>query len=109
MDWKSLLSEQNHWLSGASATSDVVISTRIRLARNLEDVPFPARLDKEGQHALVERVLQAAKTAPALSKSFFIDLIPLKKIERQFLMERHLISPEMAFQSGERGVMIGLS
>lgn len=108
MNWDSLLKEDRRWMEdGGGADRDVVILSRIRLARNVVDVPFPARLDKEGQRALLNRVLQAARAAASLSASPFIDLTDLKKVERQFLMERHLISPEMAFDSAERGVVIG--
>jgi len=84
----------------------MVLSSRIRLARNLVDQPFPARLDHLAQRQVLKQVATAAAGTPSLANAEFIDLHETRKIERQFLMERHLISPEMASEDGERGVMI---
>ncbi len=107
MNWQDLFKEPHVWLETTGPSGDVVISSRIRLARNLVDVPFPARLDSAGRRQLVEQVLQAARTSASLASARYVDLMETKKTERQFLMERHLISPEMAFDELDRGVLIG--
>lgn len=107
MNWENIALEKHVWLDGLGAASDVVISSRVRLARNIVDVPFPARLDREGQRALLDKVSSAIQHATSFKKSQYIDLTQSKKVEREFLMERHLISSEMAYDSAERGVIIG--
>ncbi len=107
MDWESIAKEPHVWLDAAGPSSDMVISTRVRLARNVVDVPFPARLGEVERRQLIEQVLRAASLSASLTKARYIDLTEAKKIERQFLMERHLISPEMAFEEKDRGVLIG--
>ena len=107
MNWQDIFQEPHVWLETAGPSGDVVISSRVRLARNVVDVPFHARLNSAGRRALVEQVLRAASTAPSLASARYIDLMETKKAERQFLMERHLISPEMAFDDLDRGVLVG--
>ncbi len=82
--WLELLQKRHVWLDQPGPSSDVVISSRVRLARNLVGVAFPARLGHEGQRALVERVRSAALSTTAMANSQFIDLSALKKFERQF-------------------------
>ncbi len=106
MSVETFFHEPHAWLDAPGPANDVVISSRVRLARNVVEIPFPARLDKSGQQAILEQVRTAAQQTPSLAKSRFLDLKTLKKIERQFLVERHLISPEMAFEESERGVLI---
>jgi len=98
----------NHrpWGNVPGPSSDVVLSSRIRLARNVVDIPFPARANKETQRQLIDQVLSVSKDVVTLTPHEFVDLTSIKKIERQFLMERHLISPEMVGEDKERGVLL---
>ena len=107
MSWETIFKEPHVWLDSPGPSSDVVISSRVRLARNVIDIPFPARLNSEGRRQLIEQVLQASRSSPTLSAAQYVDLSLLKKTERQFLMERHLVSPEMVHDDKERGVLIG--
>jgi len=109
MEWEKLYKETHVWSENTGPNHDVVLSSRVRLARNLVDMPFPARLDATLQRQLLSRVTEAGRNTPTLKSADFIDLQQAKKIERQFLMERHLISPEMASEEGERGVLISPS
>lgn len=74
--------------------NDAIVSTRVRLARNLQDMPFPTRMNAAQAQTLFTRVKQAVGSdfseyrAPALSP-----------IERMALVERHLVSPDWAQQA----------
>lgn len=107
MNWETLFKEPHVWLGAAGPDHDVVISTRVRLARNVANVPFPARLDAAGRRKWLDEILRGASDAPSFKKARFLDLTHAKKMECQFLMDRHLISPEMAFDELDRGVLIG--
>jgi len=107
MNWEGIFKEPHVWLEASGPSGDVVISSRVRLARNVVDVPFPARLNAEGRQKLIDQVLNASRAAPTLASAHYINLTDTKKNERQFLMERHLISPEMAAENLDRGVLIG--
>ncbi len=75
-------------------SESVVISSRIRLARNLRDYPFPCRLDEEGRIEVLEKVKKAIE---CLGEEFiFVKMEDLPEYEMVSMVERHLISPEFA-------------
>jgi len=81
-----------------SSESDIVISSRVRLARNLKDFPFPFRMDREQGIGVLNRVKDSLmNNKSALSKDLlFVDIRSLTAIDRQAMVERHLISPNLA-------------
>lgn len=85
----------NKWYFEKGDQGDVVISTRIRLARNLDDFPFPAKLDIGGKNkvnSLVKSILFENDR-----KDFsYIEMKDLSRLQAVSLAERHLISPEFA-------------
>jgi len=85
------------WVSGAMPHGPIVISSRVRLARNLKDLPFPGTMGKEaGQEVLarIERVLQK----PSLDSYQVLRMAELPQNERLALVEEHLISYDLANQ-----------
>ena len=90
-----------------SKDDDIIISTRIRLARNLEKYPFPETISASLKDKVTEEVKSAVLDSnSALSKEFkFIKMSDLKPYEREELAERHLISNEMK-KSDDGGVFL---
>ena len=80
-----------------SKDNDIIISTRIRLARNLEKYPFPETISEQGSEEVIEKVKNAVMNSNStLSKELkFIKMNELKPYQREELAERHLISSEM--------------
>lgn len=72
---------------------DIVVSSRVRLARNYEDLPFRGRISREQGESCVQRTLDALRELPE-SYSFVI-LRGTEDMERKALMESHLISPDL--------------
>ncbi|MCS7015128.1 MAG: protein arginine kinase [Gemmatales bacterium] len=107
MTLDDLLQGTGEWLRGEGPEVDVVVSTRIRLARNLADFPFPNRASAlqrgEIESLLRERILQLADSW----QFCYFALHRLPELDRQFLVERQLISREHAHANGQRGVAIG--
>lgn len=94
------------WLRTGGPMSDVVISTRIRLARNLAGHNFLTRTTAE-QRRKIERSLFEAISASNFGKdTFYVDIDKSDPLDRQFLVERHLISRQHADGEGSRGVAI---
>ena len=106
MNLDSLMQSSGEWLRGAGLDHDVVVSTRIRLARNLASFPFSNRASAH-QKAEIEHLLRDRLTtlefAPKLD---YVNLGPLNPVDRQFLVERQLISRELANNDGPRGVVL---
>lgn len=102
----SLLGRTGEWLKGAGPEGDIVISTRIRLARNLARFPFLTVADAATRQDIERYVREKLKTANMPKKLHYIPLHEASPTDRQLLLERHLISREHAAAEGERGVAI---
>ena len=94
------------WLDGSGPASDVVLSTRVRLARNLKDVPFTHRAREEQLSMIYSSVVSAVRKTPALVSSTALQMRDLTPIDRQFLVERHLISHDLADNGRLRGLLL---
>ena len=104
MKLDELIQSSGEWLRGEGPEADIVISTRVRLARNLSQFPFLTRAD-EAARTEIERILSAQITRLAERKSLnYFDLTGLQRLDRQFLVERQLISRELSEGQGPRGV-----
>ena len=107
MNFESLSKSSGEWLKGCGIESDIVISSRIRLARNLAGFPFPNRASNF-QKAEIENLLKdRIQTLEFEQKFEYVSLTALNTLDRQFLVERQLISRELAANDGPRGVALG--
>ncbi len=84
------------WLNASGPHADVVLSTRVRLARNLQGHAFGARAREGEREGIYDEVLRAAREQPRLEEATSIQLADTSSLTRQVLLERHLISREMA-------------
>ncbi len=105
MKLNDLLKENSQWLRGTGANADIVISSRVRLARNLADVPFPHKADPKQREKVVTTVLRGIENCELLKNSLVLNLQELKLLDRHFLMERHLISMELV-ESRKSGAVV---
>jgi len=110
MNLDDLATSSGEWLRGSGPESDIVISSRIRLARNLADFPFISRAT-DADRAEIERILHNQVDALVEADKAPKDLLYLKvsdlpEVDRQFLVERQLISREHAQSDGARAVVI---
>ena len=94
------------WLRGAGPMHDVVISSRVRLARNLAGVPFLAQCSPEQQHEVEQRLRREILAAEIAREVLYVDIAAASELDRQLLVERHLISRQHATASHPRGVAI---
>jgi protein arginine kinase len=94
------------WLRGSGPESDIVISSRIRLARNLAEYPFIRKCSTQDRKAIANLVSKRVE-ANILSDSVeFLGIDRLSDLDRQFLMERQIISRELSDGEGARGVIV---
>ena len=92
---------------GVGPQSDIVISSRIRLARNLADYPFISRASPQDRGRIQGQLQTAIPSLADQDDLLCIDVEELAAVDRQFLVERKLISRELADASGARSVAIG--
>ncbi|GAB6085540.1 protein arginine kinase [Alkaliphilus crotonatoxidans] len=96
------------WLKETGPESDIVISSRVRIARNVAEIPFPQLLDEETGQRVIQQVYEAVIGGnTALKKDFkLIEMKNLNKIDRLNYVEKHLISPDLAKKSPLGGVLV---
>ena len=88
---------------------DVAISSRVRLARNLKAYPFSTRMTRAQGAEILEKVKKAifSDNDPGFSGGFtYYGMNTMKPLDRQLLVEKHLISPEFAEGQAERAAII---
>ncbi len=111
MNLDDLMNQSGEWLRGAGPDSDIVISSRVRLARNLERFPFLTRASDEQRTEIHESIRDALnRKGLAQNGHCYVDLaVEASDITNRFLLERHLISRELANGTGGRGVLFNRS
>jgi len=82
------------WISGGDE-AEIVLSSRVRVARNLQGFAFPGRAGAEDRADVVERVRAAAERVECLDRGYFWDVDSLNSVDREILVERHLISRDL--------------
>ena len=102
----SMASSCGEWLKGNGPDSDIVMSSRIRLARNLADYPFIKRCTDIDRASIESTVREKLKADEQFKNQTFINVAELENLDRQFLVERQLISRELADAEGARAVAI---
>ncbi|HAL44740.1 MAG TPA: protein arginine kinase [Phycisphaerales bacterium] len=96
----------SRWFDPAAPLSDIVISSRIRLARNLASRKFITRCSSEEKNEILQTLKGVILNLPSLGDIFFIDIEHGTTIERDLLVERQLISRNLAAGTGPRGAVI---
>ncbi|NOX56352.1 MAG: protein arginine kinase [Planctomycetes bacterium] len=106
MDLDALSRRSGEWLRGTGPESDIVVSSRIRLARNLAKYPFVARADDALKSEIEELLHTTLLKLPLPKRLDYVKVDQLESLDRQLLVERQLISREHAESEGARGVCI---
>ena len=101
MSVQEILADENELTHLLGAQQAVVLSTRVRLARNLEGFPFPGWAKPAHRKEIGERCIEALTKLPRFRKSHVFKMGDLPDLDRAVLVERHLVSKELA--SGKSG------
>jgi len=106
MKLTDLSSDINEWFSGSGPLADIVISSRIRLARNLAGYKFLNRCKTAEKAEILKKLRDVLTSLDLGDKVFYISVDKAPVLNRHFLVERHLISRQHAFGKGPRGAVI---
>ena len=94
------------WYETAGSEGDIVISTRIRFARNLEKFPFPCKLKKAQRLELIE-LIKNAVLCDELRSNYknlqLVDFGKLNELSKLSLLEKHVVSPDFLQNKNEKG------
>ncbi|MCP4582652.1 MAG: protein arginine kinase [candidate division Zixibacteria bacterium] len=94
------------WITGDGPESEIVLSSRIRFARNIADFKFPPSADTDTRDKIIEFVKGSFQSADLLNEGEFFLSSDINSLDQSFLVERHLISPEFMKGGTGRGVFI---
>ncbi len=106
MQLNELLTHSSEWLKGTGPNSDIVISSRIRLARNIDKIPFPHWANKKQSRQALDLVESVIGKIDSLKGATTFELGEMDVVDKQFLIERHLMSYEQAQKTDSKAVVI---
>ena len=107
MTLDDLLNTTGEWIRCTGPLCEIVMSSRIRLARNLAGYPFAHWASKKEQETILQTSRQSIGSSKKLKDSFCIEIGKLDPIDKQFLVERHLMSKEHMIDAENKGLCIG--
>jgi len=105
----TVFNARSKWMEGTGPECDVVISSRVRLARNISEYPFPHFMSEEQAEQVANAVRLAVsqkELTGVIGQLEFVDLSELTQTERQILMEKHLVSLQHIESIVHRAVVI---
>jgi protein arginine kinase len=107
MEFNDLIKQDCEWLKSTGPNSNIVVSSRIRLARNLRRFPFSHWANKKQREDVLKKAKDAITSSNYTKTALFMHLADLNNLDKQFLIERHLISKEHALRTNHKAVVIG--
>ena len=107
MTLDDLLNNTGEWIRCTGPVCDIVMSSRVRLARNLADYPFSHWASKREQETILGISKESILSLKKLKGSLFVEIGKLDPIDKQFLVERHLMSKEHMIDSENKGLSVG--
>jgi protein arginine kinase len=98
----------SEWMKGGGPESDIVISSRVRVARNLQSYPFPLLATNQQSGEVLSRIAEVLDNEELKTISDFelVPLAELNELEKRVLVEKHLISPNLADESRNGAVLL---
>lgn len=87
----TLLEQPVPWLGRSSRQSAIVLSSRLRISRNIQTFPFPAKADVAQRRELQLRIADAIGRVPAFTDCLQFDLTAMNQVDQQVLLERQLL------------------
>ncbi len=100
MDFPALLRQPADWMIRSGPHGDIVVTSRVRLARNVRGMSFPGWSRKDDRSEVLDELRPVVEGLPEMQDAFSRELKDLDAIRKQVLVERHLISREHAAKSG---------
>lgn len=106
LNFSNVIGEGLSWLDGTGPNSDIVLSTRVRLARNIAGYRFQSGLNALESREILKKVETTLSTRGYLKEGIFVQLDEVSEIDRKLLLERHLISKELMTNYKNAGLVI---
>lgn len=101
-----LAQQTSSWMQGKGPEAQTILSSRVRLARNLQATSFPHRASPETLQRVMDQVKYAGQQSSSLKRGIFLTMGELATMDRIFLLERHLVSHELANAQRTCGLLL---
>ena len=89
MTFNNVARSGGEWLRGDGPEADIVTSTRVRLARNSANYPFPTVASLEEKSIIEETLSKVILDSEIIKEANYTNLMTVSPVDRQFLVERH--------------------
>ncbi len=106
MTFEDIIAKPGKWLQGEGPHGKIVVSSRIRLARNLRERPFPGWAKKAERLQILGEIQDHVAAIPAMQDGYHAAMQDLSTLQKQILVERHLVSREHASKSAGSAVVM---
>ena len=106
MRFTTLLKYPADWMTGHGEENSVVLTSRVRLARNISSEVFPGWARKKDRQKLYDTLQGELENLPGMKTGFSRELSKLDSLQKQVLVERHLISREQAARNEGSGSVV---
>ncbi len=106
MKLDDLIYQTGEWLKGTGPHANIVMSSRVRLARNLAKKPFPNKASRKVLEDIMEMIQGAINQISQFNDTMFLKINELDNVDRKFLIERHLMSHEHAANPDGKALLI---
>ena len=100
------IKNEDSWISGKGPSSEIIFSSRIRLARNFSNYRFPGRATAATKEEIVKKMHQLYPRLNNLKSAKFYRMDKISELDRHFLLERHLISQEHIATGAGKGIIV---
>ncbi|MFH0840167.1 MAG: protein arginine kinase [Candidatus Omnitrophota bacterium] len=106
MNINDLVNKPGEWLKGTGPNADIVISSRVRIARNIKDHPFCQWSGKKERMEILSQAKDAITNSKDMKGALFVRITDLDEVDRLFLIERHLMSREHALADESKALAV---
>jgi len=106
MEFSDIYNKVGAWLDGSGPDSDIAISSRIRLARNVAGFRFFTHADASQQNEILSFIHDRLMATSLKNELWYVKMSEATAVEKQLLTERHLISKDLAEGNGARAVAL---
>ncbi len=106
LSFSYLAQQTSTWMQGTGPEAQTILSSRVRLARNLKATTFPHLASPETLVGVMDRVKYAGMQSSSLRQATFLTMGDLATMDRIFLLERHLVSQELANAQRACGLLL---
>lgn len=98
----------SYWFNNEGPQSDIAVSTRVRLARNINGFPFPALMNDTQKREVNSKVKEAISQCdiPSIGKLKYIEMSAVPENERYSMLERHIASREFVLNSDNKAIIL---